>query len=319
LLLAGTVLIAVGLLAEEERRLDPAAWGTDHVGQELPPFTSGDECLFCHRMDVGPTWEANRHGQTIRVADPQAAALLALSRMPNMGAMAGEVELLLGRNNRQRFLKRGAEHGSVDLLSVQWCPSQGGVEGRMIDVEQPRWDSKAFGRSCAGCHATAVDAARRTFAALSLDCFVCHAEVAETHTTKGSQVLLSPRRSHTAAEITSICAQCHVRTGKSRSTGLPYPNQFVAGDNLFRDFQVDLADAALEQLNPAYRHVQENVRDVVLLGRDGVTCLSCHDVHQQSSRKHHGVAASNICRNCHTSGSKKERVAYQVHSAVCGY
>ena len=46
--------------------------------------------------------------------------------------------------------------------------------------------------------------------------------------------------------VTSICAQCHVRTGKSRSTGLPYPNNFVAGDNLFRDFQVDFSDEALE-------------------------------------------------------------------------
>ena len=57
-----------------------------------------------------------------------------------------------------------------------------------------------------------------------------------------------------------------MRTGKSRSSGLPYPNNFVAGDNLFRDFRVDLTEMAIQKLNPADRHVQENVRDVVLLG-----------------------------------------------------
>ena len=41
--------------------------------------------------------------------------------------------------------------------------------------------------------------------------------------------------------ITSICAQCHVRFGKSRSTGLPYANNFIAGDNLFQDFAADFA------------------------------------------------------------------------------
>jgi hypothetical protein len=41
---------------------------------------------------------------------------------------------------------------------------------------------------------------------------------------------LSKKRATTVRAITSICAQCHVRYGKSRSTGLPYRNTFIAGD-----------------------------------------------------------------------------------------
>ena len=116
------------------------------------------------------------------------------------------------------------------------------------------------------------------------------------------------------------CGQCHLRGGKSRSTGLPYSNNFVAGDNLFRDFEIDLSEAALQRLNPADRHVQENVRDVALLGKSDVNCLSCHDVHKQSARKHHTVAAGNICLSCHAAtGPKKTRAAYEVHSTTCGY
>src|SRR5438128_1899779 len=50
---------------------DPAAWGSDHVGKPVPEFDSGDECLFCHRMDVGPTWKDSRHNSTIREVDPE--------------------------------------------------------------------------------------------------------------------------------------------------------------------------------------------------------------------------------------------------------
>src|SRR5262245_64922617 len=80
------------------QQLDPAAWRSDHVGKPVPAFTSGDECLFCHR-DVGPTWGANRHGQAIRTVDPSADALKALVQSPETKRLATEVELLLGASN----------------------------------------------------------------------------------------------------------------------------------------------------------------------------------------------------------------------------
>jgi predicted CXXCH cytochrome family protein len=300
------------------QQLDPASWGQDHIGQPMPEFTSGDECLFCHR-DVGPGWPTNRHGQTIRASDQQSPAIQALADLPGARNLAAEVELLMGGRNRQRFLKRSSEHGRLDLLSVEWAPSKSGTDGRLFQLQAPHWDSQTFGSRCAGCHATAVDSTKRTFASISLDCFVCHGEVAEGHTTQGSLALLSPKRTDSAAVITSVCAQCHVRTGVSKSSRLPYPNSFVAGDNLFRDFQVNLSAGAIADLNPADRHVQENVRDVVVLGNDSVTCLTCHNIHQQTAKKHREVAESAICANCHVAESKRVRVPYVIKSATCGY
>jgi hypothetical protein len=118
----------------------------------------------------------------------------------------------------------------------------------------------------------------------------------------------------------SNCAQCHVRTGTARSTGRPYPTNFVAGDNLFRDFQVDLSPAAIAALDAGDAHVVANVRDVVVLGNEKVTCLSCHDVHKQSTRKHRVLPQTQSCMVCHSeAGLKSERKPYAVHSRVCGY
>ncbi len=284
-------------------RLDPAAWGSDHVGKPLPEYVTGDQCLFCHRDDVGPSWPKNRHQQTLREA-AGSPELAALRKSADLKPFAEEVKLLLGSGGRTRFLKPGKEYGKLELL----------------DAGRPHWDARKFADSCAGCHATAVDARTRAFAAPSIDCYACHGDVDLKHTKDTTLVHLARKRKDPARVVTSVCAQCHVRTGTSRSNGLPYPNHFVAGDNLFRDFKVDLSDDALRRLNPGDRHVLENVRDVAVLGKDDVTCLACHDVHKQSAKKHHTAPNGDLCLNCHNAtGSKKERKKYEVHSELCGY
>jgi len=296
--------------------LDPAAWGSDHVGKPVPNFTSGDECLFCHR-DMG--WFSNRHGQTVSERPDNHIAIAELAHMPDTKGLVSDIQYLMGRKNSLQFLKASIDHGRLDVLSVKGIHSKGTTAGGLIKLDNPHWDTKVFGARCAGCHSTGVDSAKQTFAAISLDCFVCHGEPPEKHTTQRSLALLSPHRQESAAVVTSICAQCHLRGGISKSSGLPYPNNFIAGDNLFRDFQVDMSAASIENLNPADRHVQENVRDVVVSGREGVTCLSCHTIHRQSAKKHHTVADGAICLNCHSTESKKIRVRYEVHSKTCDY
>ena len=51
---------------DTQKMVDPAAWGSNHVGKPVPEFIHGDECLFCHRNDIGPGWQKNSHGITLR-------------------------------------------------------------------------------------------------------------------------------------------------------------------------------------------------------------------------------------------------------------
>jgi hypothetical protein len=323
------LLSALGLLAlvatsrlgssGEPKRLDPAAWGSDHVRKPVPEYATGDECLFCHREKVGPSWGENRHNLTIRPVDELAAGFKALKRS-GAKALAAEVTFVLGGRHRQRFLKPSKDYGKLDLLSVEWVPPRDKKPGKLVSVERPHWNTTQFADSCAGCHTTAVDPKKKAFGAGSLDCFVCHGNVPAEHAKKPALAHLSPRRKGDARVITSICAQCHVRTGKSKETGRPYPTNFVAGDNLFRDFRVDFSSESPKGLSSADRHVMENVRDVVVFGREKVTCLSCHDVHGQSSKKHHRVPAGASCLTCHKAeGPKRDRKPFTNFSKTCGY
>lgn len=304
-------------LAQEQRPLGPAAWGSNHVGKPLPEFVHGDECLFCHRNDIGSTWQQNAHGVTVRQVE-DAPRLRRLTENPAIGKIASEIEFVLGSRNRIRFLKKEG-YGRFALLNTQAELGESG-ETRWHGHEKPEWDKAKFGDRCAGCHTTAVDSKAKTFAAFGLDCYTCHGSVTLEHTGDTSLIWLSKKRRSDVQAITSICAQCHLRGGRSRSSGLPYPNNFVAGDNLFQDFEVNFSLADDATLNPGDRHIYENVRDVVVNGKRSPSCLSCHQIHDGGSFKHRRVAKSAICNNCHEpEGPLKVVKEYVVTSSLCEY
>lgn len=260
---------------------------------EIPEFVHGDECLFCHRADIGGAWQHNRHGITLRER-ADAPDLVAKLKPP------AEVTHLLGSRDRVRFLKKD------------------GYNKFAIMEPDGHWDRTKFGDRCAGCHTTGVDSKTKQFAYIGIDCYACHGVVDLNHSTDTSLIWLSKKRRRDIKEIAATCAQCHLRDlAKSRTTGLPYPGNFVVGDDLFKDYQVDFSK--LDNLNAGDRHVIRNVREVLENGSE-VTCLSCHRVHDPSTQKHRQVLTSAACLDCHNAeGPKKNVKPYTGHSALCEY
>lgn len=321
-LFLGSLLIGVMLhlhshAAEtSSRELDPAAWGSDHVGQPLPEFATGEECLFCHR-NIGGSWSDNRHARTMRQANPDEAPLQSLQAATP--EIASEVTMLLGAGAHARFLKSAKDYGKSEILSAKWHQDVANARGELTGIDNCQWDENKFAVSCAGCHASGTDSQEHAYFSPSLDCYTCHGVVPAEHTNQKDVALLTKQTKDDPRVITSICASCHIRTGRSRSTGLPYPNQFVPGDNLFRDFEVDFSGGALAALDPGDRHILENVRDVVIRGGTD-TCLSCHEVHRQSTARHQRLVSSEACTTCHEPGELlNSPIPYVNHSKICEY
>lgn len=304
---------------QPRQQLDPAAWGSDHVDELLPEYVDSGECLFCHRNDVGESWQTNRHSNTIYDIPADSPAMQALRGLPDGGPLAAEVQLLLGRTHATRFLRRSDAFGKFDLLTAVSVPGRG-RRHQMLHAENPRWDTEVFANRCAGCHTTGVDPETQAFMSASLDCYVCHGDAPLEHANDAKLMPLARARQDSPAVVTSICAQCHIRFGTSKSSGLPYPNNFVAGDNLFRDFQFDWSLADDPQLNPGDRHVLDNIREVALYGNEQMTCLSCHEVHAGTTLKHRQLPDQVYCQHCHEPGQdKKQHKKYEVRSVLCGY
>jgi predicted CXXCH cytochrome family protein len=321
--IAGVDPWAGNRVSGQGKSLDPAAWGSSHAGKPIPDFAGGDECLFCHRNDIGPAWQTSSHGATIgqRQDAPELAGLL--RGVAALSSVEPEIEYFLGSRNRVRFLKKDG-YGRFAILATQakLNPDRGATRRaeQWLDLDRTGWDRERFANRCAGCHATAVDSKTRAFRAFGLDCFTCHGEVPPGHTENTSLVWLSKKRRSDIRAVTSLCAQCHLRGGRSRSTGLPYPNNFVAGDNLFQDYEVDFATADDPKLNAGDRHIWKNVRDVVLYGSEIPSCISCHQVHGGSSAKHRRAPRTALCAECHNpEGPLSVVKPFVVRNPVCEY
>ena len=170
---------------------------------------------------------------------------------------------------------------------------------------------------------TAVDSVTRQFQSMGNDCYTCHGDVPEAHTKDKSKALLASGRTEDPKVVVSMCAQCHLRGGKSKTTGLPYAYNFFPGEDLFKDYQVDFAKADDKTLNPGDRHIYWLAREVMQNGEKKVTCITCHKIHAQSTKLHWVAFRSRgsnppMCLICHsTEGAYTP--GYVVHSATCEY
>jgi hypothetical protein len=240
----------------------------DRVGLPMPEYMTGEECLFCHRNDIGPDWLKTSHAWTTRAAgDP-----------PTVASLPADATHVIGGVNAYMALKL-VSYGKVALYSTR----------------NEVWREGVFEERCAGCHTTGVDPQTLAFSSSGLDCVSCHGLVPAEHTTNGALAWFGKGHKGSPKLKEAICAQCHLRGGKSRSTGRPYPNNFFAGDDLFADFNVDLKNT--RGLDRNDQHVYVKTRSV-LEGRSRRTCDNCHKIHVPP-------------------GARKRDP--KLHSAVCGY
>lgn len=297
--------------------LDPAAWGDDHVDKPLPSFVGGDECLFCHRGSIGASWQKNGHFLAVRDKFREinlAREIEMLAGQRRFRRLAGDVDFVMGGRHAVRFLRRG-ESGSFDLLSVAMNPSK--ERPRWVVHGKPEWDTRRFQERCIGCHMSGVDPKTLKPFETFVGCESCHGPFDEQHTNGSVLMKLAPKAHDDARVVASICGQCHLRGGASRSTGRPFANGFVAGDNLFRDFSFDFE--RVDKLNPIDAHIQRNIRDIAILGRTGLTCVSCHRIHSGGTESHRRRAKSEYCLTCHIEEDYKRLVPFVMRSPVCEY
>ena len=279
---------------------DTTTWGTDHINQEVPEYSTGGECLFCHRDYVGPRWPHNAHSLSMRVPEAEEPAMTSLRKTEGGDAIADEVTMMLGAQEHIRYLKKLPAYGKAAILDGTFHVKAGG--GTLDPATGLKWDDDLFNNKCAGCHATAIDPETAGFGSPGLDCFVCHGIVAEDHATVPGTAIFSTRKAGDPRIEVASCGQCHLRGGKAKSNDRPYPNNFVPGDNLLRDFQVDFSEESLKGMDIIEQHIFANSRHVLVGKKTAVTCTSCHSIHGESTKKHTELAETKYCTICHEPG-----------------
>jgi hypothetical protein len=260
-LLSLALLLASAVVAATEQG------SGDSRAQAIANYPTGDSCLFCHRNEIGATWLDNSHAWTVRpVGEP-----------PKVGATPPDATHVIGKDHFRPLKQNG--YGKFALLTL------GGTS----------WQTNVFEKDCAGCHTTAVNPQTGEFSSIALDCYSCHGNVPENHATRKGMALLSRTRANADKEAISICGSCHLRGGRSKTSGRPYPHAFIAGDDLFQDFRVDLKLDSKAQLDSSDSHVYLKTRAVMEGGSDK-SCVDCHRIHGPSEPKRRdGKRFSEVC------------------------
>lgn len=239
----------------------------DARAKAIADYPTGDSCLFCHRNEIGSTWLENSHAWTVRpVGEP-----------PAVSPLPADATHVIGREHFRSLKQNG--YGKFALRTLG----------------DTSWQTSVFEKQCAGCHTTAVNPQTGEFSGIGLDCYSCHGNVPEDHATKKGTALLSRTRPNADREVISICGSCHLRGGRSKSSGRPYPHAFVAGDDLFQDFAVDLKRDTHAQVDDSDSHVYLKTRAVMRGGSDK-SCVDCHRIHgPPESKSKDGKHFSEVC------------------------
>jgi hypothetical protein len=230
-------------------------------------YPTGDSCLFCHRNEIGSTWLVNSHAWTVRP----------VGEAPEAGPAPADATHVIGKEHFRPLKQNG--YGKFSLLTL------GGTS----------WQPNVFEKQCAGCHTTAVNPQTGEFSSIALDCYSCHGNVPENHATQKGTALLSRTRRNADQEVISICGSCHLRGGRSKTSGRPYPHAYVAGEDLFKDFRVDLKLDSKVEIDGSDSHVYLKTRAVIEGGSDK-SCADCHRIHgPPEPRKRGGKQFSEVC------------------------
>ena len=237
------------------------------LAQWIADYPTGDSCLFCHRNEIGSTWLVNSHAWTVRpVGEP-----------PEVSPFPADATHVIGKEHFRPLQQNG--YGKFALRTLG----------------NTSWQPDVFEKQCAGCHTTAVNPQSGEFSSIALDCYSCHGNVPEDHATRKGTALLSRTRPNADKEVISICGSCHLRGGRSKTSGRPYPYAYVAGDDLFKDFQVDLQRDTKAQVDVSDSHVYLKTR-AVMQGGSQKSCVDCHRIHgPPEAKQKDGKHFSEIC------------------------
>ena len=189
----------------------------------------------------------------------------------------------------------------------------------------PDWDKQPWIISCGGCHATGVNIEKNTFVEPGVGCEACHgpgswhAALPKTAVFAKRQTIINPAKL-TMGVAVQICGSCHTRGESTQVKGAGWPVGYEPGKAIGPFFKETTYDAGDVQgvyadafANGHHRQYLDWKQSVHY--QEGVTCTSCHFVHQigmPPTRSQTVQAGSKQCLTCHEIINKN--LGHSIHS-----
>jgi len=330
-LVAGLMVLAIGACGESQ--IDVQA-----LKSQPKTYVGSDTCKMCH-LEHYDSWKMTLHSRMLQDAQKNKDAIVtpidekviradiakAKLKIPVDQVYIpkeADIKYTIGSQWKQRYLVE--KNGKLFIPPIQynidthrWVPYGEG---------DPDWDKKApWIVSCGGCHATGVNLEKNTFVEPGVGCEACHgkgswhAALPKTEVFEKRQTIINPAKL-TMGVAVQICGSCHTRGESTKVKGAGWPVGYEPGKAIgpfYKETTFAAGDTKMVYANEFAKGHHQQYLDWKQSQhfKEGVTCTSCHFVHQigvPPTRSQTVAAGSKQCLQCHD--LINNNLAHSIHS-----
>ncbi len=230
-----------------------------------------------------------------------------------------EIRYTIGSQWKQRYIVE--KEGVLYISPVQYNHET----DRWVNYHEADWDKRPWLLKCGGCHATGVDLEKQKFIEPAVGCEACHGKgswhtaLPKTAVFEKRQTIINPAKL-TMGVAVEICGSCHNRGKALQHEGAGWPVGYEPGKALERYYRStsfaggDANHLYGNEFSKAHHQQYIDWRQSKHFV-EGVTCTSCHFVHQVGvppTKSQTYAAGSKQCFECHV--QVNTNMAHSIHS-----
>lgn len=230
-----------------------------------------------------------------------------------------EIKYTIGSQWKQRYIVE--KDGQLYIAPVQYNAET----HHWVNYHEADWDKRPWLLGCGGCHATGANLEKKTFSELAVACEACHgkgswhAALPKTAVFEKRQTIVNPAKL-TMGVAVQICGSCHNRGKATQYKGAGWPVGYEPGKALeayYKSTSFEAGDVRHVYANEFSKGHHQQFIDWQQSKHytEGVTCTSCHYVHQigiPPTRSQTYSAGSKQCFECHVQPNRN--MAHSIHS-----
>ncbi len=328
----GLAILALAVLGCGERPIDVAA-----LKEKPKEYVGSETCKMCH-LEHYDSWKMTLHSRMMQDAQKNRDVIVTeidpkviradlekikdkLKLPPDKFYIpkVEDIKYTVGSQWKQRYLVE--KDGNLVFAPIQY-----NVEThRWVNYNEDKWEKKLWFNDCGGCHATGVDLEKKTFVEPGVGCEACHgkgswhAALPKTEVFEKRATIINPAKL-TMGVAVQICGACHNRGKATKHQTAEWPVGYEPGKALeayFKSTSFAEGDVRHFYANEFSKgHHQQYIDwSLSVHAREGVTCTSCHFVHQigmPPTRSQTVAAGSKQCLTCHVLVNNNQ--AHSIHS-----
>lgn len=328
---AGLVALALAACSGGDKGADLA-----QVMAKPKAYVGSEQCKTCH-LEHFDSWMMTLHSRMLGDARKNKDVIIAeldpdkiradLEKIKDTLKVApadiyipkpDEVLYTIGSQWKQRYIVK-----KNDLLVI--APIQFNSDtGRWVNYNENTWDKRSWIHQCGGCHATGVNIEKQTFEP-GVGCEACHGP-GSWHAALPKSAVFDKRTSIVnPAKLTSgvaaqICGSCHNRGKSTKDPKVEWPIGYLPGkalEDYFKSTSYAAGDKQHMYGNEFSKAHHQQYMDWKQSKHfhEGVTCTSCHYVHELGigqTRYQTREAGSKQCLSCHTMVNANQ--AHSIHA-----